>query len=93
MFVALEQGRCMAMLAAMMVDEPDAAERARNMSMVKVGIGQAARFVSQNAVQLHGGIGMTEEYAVGHYFRRVMVIEHTFGDTAHHLSRLAQQTG
>jgi pimeloyl-CoA dehydrogenase small subunit len=91
MFVALEQGRSMAMLAAMMVDEPDAAERARNLSMVKVGVGQAARFVSQNAVQLHGGIGMTEEYAVGHYFRRCMVIEHTFGDTAHHLSRLAQE--
>src|SRR3954453_16250139 len=90
MFVALEQGRSMAMLAAMTIDEPDAAERARNISMVKAGIGQAARFVSQNAVQLHGGIGMTEEYAVGHYFRRVMVIEHTSGDTAHHLSRLAQ---
>ena len=69
--VALEQGRSMAMLAAMMVDEPDAAERARNIAMVKAGVGQAARFVSQNAVQLHGGIGMTEEYAVGHYFRRV----------------------
>jgi pimeloyl-CoA dehydrogenase small subunit len=91
MFVALEQGRSMAMLAAMMVDQPDAAERARNLSMVKVGVGQAARFVSQNAVQLHGGIGMTEEYAVGHYFRRCMVIEHTFGDTAHHLSRLARE--
>lgn len=91
MFVSLEQGRSMAMLAAMMVDEPDAAERARNLAMVKAGIGQAARFVSQNAVQLHGGIGMTEEYAVGHYFRRVMVIEHSFGDTAHHLSRLAQE--
>src|SRR3954471_5856852 len=92
MFVALEQGRSMAMLAAMTIDEPDAAERARNISLVKAGIGQAARFVSQNAVQLHGGIGMTEEYAVGHYFRRVMVIEHTFGDTAHHLSRLARET-
>jgi pimeloyl-CoA dehydrogenase small subunit len=91
MFVALEQGRSMAMLAAMTIDEPDAAERARNISMVKAGIGQAARFVSQNAVQLHGGIGMTEEYAVGHYFRRVMVIEHIFGDTAHHLSRLARE--
>jgi pimeloyl-CoA dehydrogenase small subunit len=91
MFVALEQGRSMAMLAAMTVDEPDPAERARNLSMVKVGIGQAARFVSQNAVQLHGGIGMTEEYAVGHYFRRCMVIEHSFGDTAHHLSRLASE--
>jgi len=93
MFVSLEQGRSMAMLAAMMVDEPDAAERAHNIAMAKVGVGQSARFVSQNAVQLHGGIGMTEEYAVGHYFRRCMVIEHSFGDTAHHLSRLAQEVG
>ena len=91
MFVALEQGRSLAMLAAMMVDETDAAERQRNIAMVKAGVGQAARFVSQNAVQLHGGIGMTEEYAVGHYFRRCMVIEHSFGDTAYHLSRLAEQ--
>jgi pimeloyl-CoA dehydrogenase small subunit len=93
MFVSLEQARSMAMLAAMMVDEPDAAERAHNIAMAKVGVGQAARFVSQNAVQLHGGIGMTEEYAVGHYFRRCMVIEHSFGDTAHHLSRLAREVG
>jgi pimeloyl-CoA dehydrogenase small subunit len=91
MFMALEQGRSLAMLAAMTVDEADAAERARNLATVKVGVGQAARFVSQNAVQLHGGIGMTEEYAVGHYFRRVMVIEHSFGDTSHHLSRLAAE--
>ncbi len=91
MLVAMEQGRSMAMLAAMMVDEPDAAERARNISMAKVGVGQSGRFVSQNAVQLHGGIGMTEEYAVGHFFRRVMVIEHLFGDTAYHLDRLADQ--
>jgi alkylation response protein AidB-like acyl-CoA dehydrogenase len=89
--IALEQGRSMAILAAMTVDEPDADERAHNISMAKVGVGQAARFVSQNAIQLHGGIGMTEEYAVGHYFRRVMVIEHSFGDTAHHLSRIADR--
>jgi pimeloyl-CoA dehydrogenase small subunit len=89
MLVALENARGMAMLAAMMVDEPDAAERARNIAMAKVGVGQAGRFVSQQAIQLHGGIGMTEEYAVGHFFRRVMVIEHMFGDTAHHLNRLA----
>ena len=91
MLIALEQGRSMAMLAAMTVDEPDPEERAHNIAMAKVGVGQASRFVAQNAVQLHGGIGMTEEYAVGHYFRRCMVIEHTFGDTAHHLSRLAGQ--
>src|SRR5215469_5414274 len=89
MLMELERGRSMAMLAAMMVEEPDAAERAHNIAMAKVGIGQASKFVSQNAIQLHGGIGMTEEYAVGHYFRRCMVIEHSFGDTAHHLSRLA----
>jgi pimeloyl-CoA dehydrogenase small subunit len=90
MLMALEQGRSMAMLATMMVEEPDAAERAHNIAMAKVGIGQASKFVSQNAIQLHGGIGMTEEYAVGHYFRRCMVIEHSFGDTAYHLSRLAE---
>src|SRR6516164_5087630 len=90
MLMELERGRSMAMLAAMMVEEPDAAERAHNIAMVKVGIGQASKFVAQNAIQLHGGIGMTEEYAVGHYFRRCMVIEHSFGDTAHHLSRLAE---
>ena len=91
MLIALEHGRSMAMLAAMTVDEPDPEERAHNISMAKVGVGQASRFVAQNAVQLHGGIGMTEEYAVGHYFRRVMIIEHMFGDPAYHLSRLAER--
>jgi len=91
MLIALEQGRSMAMLAAIMVDEPDPEERAHNIAMAKVAVGQASRFIAQNAVQLHGGIGMTEEYAVGHYFRRVMVIEHMFGDPAHHLSRLADR--
>ena len=93
MLMSLEQGRSMAMLAAMMVDEPDADERAHNIAMAKVGIGQAGRFVSQNAVQLHGGIGMTEELAVGHYFRRCMVIERLFGDTAHYLAKLAADGG
>ena len=91
MLMELERGRSMAMLAAMMVEEPDAAERAHNIGMAKIGVGQASKFVSQNTIQLHGGIGMTEEYAVGHYFRRCMVIEHLFGDAAHHLSRLADQ--
>ncbi len=91
MFMAMEQGRSMAMLATISLEETDDAERARSLSMAKVGVGQTGRFVSQQAVQLHGGIGMTEEYAVGHYFRRVMVIEHMFGDTAWHLDRLAEQ--
>jgi pimeloyl-CoA dehydrogenase small subunit len=89
MFMTMEQGRSMAMLATMMVDHPDAAERAHKMAMAKVGVGQAGRYVSQSAIQMHGGIGMTEEYAVGHYFRRCMVIERLFGDTAYYLQKLA----
>ena len=91
MLMSMEQGRSMAMLAAMSVTEPDAAERARSIAMAKVGYGQAARFVSQQTIQLHGGIGMTEEYAAGHFFRRCLVIEHSFGDTAYHLARLADE--
>jgi pimeloyl-CoA dehydrogenase small subunit len=89
MFMTQEQGRSMAMLATMMVDHDDPAERAHNMAMAKVGVAQAGRYVSQSAVQMHGGIGMTEEYAVGHYFRRCMVIERLFGDPAYYLQRLA----
>ena len=89
MFMTMEQGRSMAMLATMMVDHPDDAERAHRMAMAKVGVGQAGRYVSQSAIQMHGGIGMTEEYAVGHYFRRCMVIERLFGDTAYYLQKLA----
>jgi pimeloyl-CoA dehydrogenase small subunit len=89
MMMSLEQARSLAMLAAIMVDDGNIEQRAHDLSTAKVGVGQAARFVSQNAIQLHGGIGMTEEYAVGHYFRRCMVIEHSFGDTGYHLSRLA----
>ncbi|MGA8401643.1 MAG: acyl-CoA dehydrogenase family protein [Stellaceae bacterium] len=89
MMIAMEQGRSLAMLAAVMIDDENAAQRDHDLSTAKVGVGQAARFVSQNAVQLHGGIGMTDEYAVGHYFRRCMVIEHSFGDNGYHLSKLA----
>ncbi len=91
MLIAMEQGRSMTMLAAMMVDEEDADERAHNISLAKVGVGQAGRHVSQSAVQMHGGIGMTEEYAVGHYFRRVMTFEHLWGDTSWHLSVIADK--
>ncbi len=90
MFMTMEQGRSMAMLATMMAEHPDAAERARKIAMAKVGVGQAARYVSQSAIQMHGGIGMTEEYAVGHYFRRCMVIERLFGDPAYYLQKLAE---
>jgi pimeloyl-CoA dehydrogenase small subunit len=90
MFMAMEQGRSMAMLATMMVEQPDDDERARKIAQAKVGVGQAARYVAQSAIQMHGGIGMTEEYAVGHYFRRCMVIERLFGDPAYYLQKLAE---
>jgi alkylation response protein AidB-like acyl-CoA dehydrogenase len=89
MFMTQEQGRSMAMLATMSLENDDPAQRAHDMAMAKVGVGQAGRYVSQSAVQMHGGIGMTEEYAVGHYFRRCMVIERLFGDPAYYLQRLA----
>jgi pimeloyl-CoA dehydrogenase small subunit len=91
MFMAQEQGRSMAMLATMSIDNPDEAARVRDIALAKVGIGQAGRYVSQSAVQMHGGIGMTEEYAVGHYFRRCMVIERLFGDPAYYLNKLAAE--
>jgi len=93
MFMAQEQGRSMAMLATMSIDNTDQAERARDIAMAKIGIGQAGRYVSQSAVQMHGGIGMTEEYAVGHYFRRCMVMERLWGDPAYYLNKLADQVG
>ena len=89
MFMTAEQGRSMAMLATMSLENDDPVERAHDMATAKVGIGQAGRYVSQSAVQMHGGIGMTEEYAVGHYFRRCLVIERLFGDPAYYLQRLA----
>jgi pimeloyl-CoA dehydrogenase small subunit len=91
MFMAQEQGRSMAMLATMSVDNDDPVERRHDFALAKVGVGQAGRYVSQSAVQMHGGIGMTEEYAVGHYFRRCMVIERLFGDPAYYLQRLANE--
>jgi pimeloyl-CoA dehydrogenase small subunit len=91
MFMAQEQGRSMAMLATMSIDNPDEVARSRDIALAKVGIGQAGRYVAQSAVQMHGGIGMTEEYAVGHYFRRCMVIERLFGDPAYYLAKLAAE--
>jgi pimeloyl-CoA dehydrogenase small subunit len=93
MFVALEQARSMASFAAAMAGSDDADERRRAMAAAKVQIGQSARHVGQEAIQLHGGIGMTMEYAVGHYFKRTTMIELQFGDTAFHLAELARMGG
>ncbi|MBN8939636.1 MAG: acyl-CoA dehydrogenase family protein [Rhizobiales bacterium] len=90
MFVALEQARSMAMLAAMTSEEPDAVERQAMASAAKVQIGRSARIIGQGAIQLHGGIGMTMEYKAGHYFKRLTMIDTLFGDADHHLAKVAE---
>jgi len=93
MLVALEQARSMAMLAAVMAAEEDAAERRRAIAAAKVQIGRSGRHVGQEAIQLHGGIGMTMEYKVGHYFKRMTMIDMLFGDADAHLQTLARLGG
>ena len=90
MFVALEQARSMAMFATMMSAEDDADMRSRAISAAKVQIGRSAKIVGQGAIQLHGGVGMTMELKVGHYFKRATMIDVLFGDADYHLARLAQ---
>lgn len=86
MFVFLEQARSMAMLAAMATDL-DAKERAQTVAAAKVQIGKSLKFVGQQAIQLHGGIGMTMEAKIGHYFKRLTMIDLMFGNQQHHLTR------
>jgi pimeloyl-CoA dehydrogenase small subunit len=93
MTVALEQARSMALFGTMMVQDDDAAVRHRAVAAAKVQIGRSARFIGQQAIQLHGGIGMTMEYAVGHYFKRLTMIDTLFGDADHHLVQLAAGGG
>jgi pimeloyl-CoA dehydrogenase small subunit len=93
MLVFTEQARSMAMYAAMMCQDTDAGERSRAVSAAKVQIGKSGKFVGENSVQLHGGIGVTEECQVGHYYRRLTMIELLFGDRHFHLSALARAGG
>ena len=90
MLVSLEQARSMALYATMMVDEPDPGARALAISAATVQIRRSAKFIGQQAVQLHGGIGMTLDYKIGHYFKRFTAMESTFGDTDHHLAALGR---
>ena len=85
MVIATEQARSMAMMAAVKADSPDAAERRRAISAARAYVGQQARFVGQQAVQLHGGMGVVDELNVSHWFKRLTMIDLTFGNTDHHL--------
>jgi hypothetical protein len=90
MLLHLEQARSMSYLAAMHCTSEDTSARQRSLSAAKVTIGQACRFIAQNAVQLHGGMGMTDELMLSHWFKRLTAIEMSFGDTDSHLQRFAR---
>jgi len=90
MFIQVEQAVSMTYMSTIKVDDADDAERAKAVSAAKVQIGRACRFVGQNAIQLHGGMGMTDEMAIGHYFKRATIIEGLFGSVDHHLRRYEQ---
>jgi alkylation response protein AidB-like acyl-CoA dehydrogenase len=87
MYIAGEQIRSMAIVAAVNADADDAVARRRAISGAKAYVGQASRFVGQQAVQLHGGMGLVDEFIVSHYFKRLTLIDLTFGDAAFHLAR------
>jgi alkylation response protein AidB-like acyl-CoA dehydrogenase len=86
MYIQLEQAVSITYLAAIRLADPDPLARATAASAAKAQVGQAARFIGQSAIQLHGG----DELAVSHYFKRAMVIETQFGDTDHHLARFSE---
>ena len=86
MFMEHSLARSLTMKATML-ETQGAADTQRTIHALKYLIGKSGRFVGQNAVQLHGGMGMTEELAIAHYFKRLMVIDSQFGNTDHHLTR------
>jgi alkylation response protein AidB-like acyl-CoA dehydrogenase len=89
MVIHLEQARSMSYLAALKCSDNDPIGRRKALSASKVVVGQAARFIGQQAVQLHGGMGMTDELIVSHWFKRLTAAEVMFGDSDSHLQRFA----
>ena len=86
MFLEVEQSVSMTLMATLHLDA-DPAERMAAVSAAKSRVGKACKFVGQSAIQIHGGMGMTDELAVGHYFKRATMIEGQFGSVDHHLRR------
>jgi len=87
MFMEHEQSKSLMYMAAMRMDEGYGAEARKAASALKVQVGKSGRFVGQNAVQLHGGMGMTDELSIGHYFKRLTMIDTLFGNVDFHLKR------
>jgi alkylation response protein AidB-like acyl-CoA dehydrogenase len=90
MLIAAEQSRSMAIIAAVHADSADAAERHRAIAAAKAYIGQSGRLVGQHAVQMHGGMGVVDELNVSHYFKRLTMIDLTFGDADYHLASFSE---
>ncbi len=88
MFMNYEQSVSITYMVTLKLEEEEA-ERKKAASAAKVQIGKAGRFIGQQAVQIHGGMGMTDELNVGHYFKRLTVIDTQFGNVDHHLKRYA----
>ena len=87
MFMEHEQAKSLLYMAAIRMSENDAEEARKAISALKVQIGKGGRFVGQQAIQLHGGMGMTDELNVGHYFKRLTAIETLFGNVDYHLKK------
>jgi alkylation response protein AidB-like acyl-CoA dehydrogenase len=90
MLVQKELALSMAYVAAQALDEPDAAARQRMLAAAKISVARAGRFVGQQAIQLHGGMGMTDELSAGDYFKRLTLIDPLLGDTDYQLDRYAE---
>ena len=90
MKMQVELARSMAYFAALKLNDP-APQRRRAMAQAKYQLGQSMRFVGQQAVQLHGGIGVTDEYIVSHYFKKLTQLEMAFGDSMHHLGEVSDR--
>ena len=89
MFVEVELCRSMAILAALKVDDADEDERRSAISAAKVQLAVGGKLVTQQAIQLHGGIGVTDEHDIGLYFKRMHALNALFGDEEHHVARFA----
>jgi alkylation response protein AidB-like acyl-CoA dehydrogenase len=89
MFIEHEQSKSLLYMAAMRLDEGYSPAARKAVSALKVQIGKGGKFVGQGAVQLHGGMGMTDELNIGHYFKRLTTIETLFGNVDYHLRKYA----
>ena len=89
MYMEAEQAKSMSDMVAMKLELDDVEDCRKSIAAAKAKIGQGAKFVGEQSIQLHGGMGMTDEYSIGHYFKRLMTIEMLFGNTDYHFKRYA----